>query len=197
MPRATFRGCQAARCTGQRRRCSPMCSACNHCVVATQGEVGRSAGGLTHRKVGVFVFARARCRGDVLAGLATGSQVVRARPHGVAIALQRSGARQAGPSWGWPSFTKRVFALRATEQPIPPCRVRSQKASFLQLRPSGRSALASGALCAACSPKVPQTSICSAISSASSTSIPRYLTVLSNLLWPSRIWTARRFFVFL
>ena len=30
-----------------------------------------------------------------------------------------------------------------------------------------------------------QTSICSAIASASSTSIPRYLTVLSTLVWPS------------
>ena len=30
-------------------------------------------------------------------------------------------------------------------------------------------------------------------SSASSTSIPRYRTVLSIFVWPSRIWTARRF----
>lgn len=67
-----------------------------------------------------------------------------------APALWRTAGRL---SWAWPSFTKRAFALRATEQPIPPCRVRSQKPSFLQLRPSGRSALASGALCAACSPE--------------------------------------------
>jgi len=37
-----------------------------------------------------------------------------------------------------------------------------------------------------------QTSTCSAIASASSTSIPRYLTVLSTLGWPSSNWTARR-----
>ena len=40
-----------------------------------------------------------------------------------------------------------------------------------------------------------QISICSEISSASSTSIPRYLTVLSSLVWPSRSWTALRFLV--
>ena len=39
------------------------------------------------------------------------------------------------------------------------------------------------------------TSVCSAISGASSTSIPRYLTVLSSLPWPSRSCTARRFLV--
>jgi hypothetical protein len=31
-----------------------------------------------------------------------------------------------------------------------------------------------------------QTSVCSAISKASSTSIPRYRTVLSSFVWPSR-----------
>ena len=40
-----------------------------------------------------------------------------------------------------------------------------------------------------------QTSVCSAISKASSTSIPRYLTVLSSFVWPSRSWTALRFLV--
>lgn len=40
-------------------------------------------------------------------------------------------------------------------------------------------------------------SICSDISKASSTSMPRYLTVLSSFLWPSRSWQARRFPVFL
>lgn len=40
-----------------------------------------------------------------------------------------------------------------------------------------------------------QTSVCSAISKASSTSIPKYLTVLSSLVWPRRSWTALRFFV--
>jgi hypothetical protein len=39
------------------------------------------------------------------------------------------------------------------------------------------------------------TSVCSAISRASSTSMPRYRTVLSNLLWPSSSCTALRFFV--
>src|SRR5262245_1209985 len=33
-----------------------------------------------------------------------------------------------------------------------------------------------------------QTSTCSAIAKASSTSMPRYLTVLSILVWPSRSW---------
>ena len=41
-----------------------------------------------------------------------------------------------------------------------------------------------------------QTSTCSAIASASSTSMPRYLTVLSILVWPSNSWTARRLPVF-
>ena len=36
------------------------------------------------------------------------------------------------------------------------------------------------------SAQVVQTSTCSAIASASSTSIPRYLTVLSIFVWPSR-----------
>jgi hypothetical protein len=39
------------------------------------------------------------------------------------------------------------------------------------------------------------TSVCSVISSTSSTSMPRYLTVLSSLVWPRRSWTARRFLV--
>ena len=39
------------------------------------------------------------------------------------------------------------------------------------------------------------TSVCSAISRASLTSIPRYRTVLSIFVWPSNSWTARRFFV--
>ena len=43
------------------------------------------------------------------------------------------------------------------------------------------------------SARVVQTSICSAIAKASSTSMPRYLTVLSILVWPRRSWTARRF----
>jgi hypothetical protein len=42
---------------------------------------------------------------------------------------------------------------------------------------------------------VVQTSVCSAISSASSTSMPRYRTVLSSLEWPSNSCTALRFFV--
>ncbi len=42
------------------------------------------------------------------------------------------------------------------------------------------------------SAQVFQTSTCSAIARASSTSIPRYLTVLSILVWPSRSSTARR-----
>jgi hypothetical protein len=42
------------------------------------------------------------------------------------------------------------------------------------------------------SARVLQTSTCSAIAIASSTSIPRYLTVLSILVWPSKSWTARR-----
>jgi hypothetical protein len=37
-----------------------------------------------------------------------------------------------------------------------------------------------------------QTSTCSAMARASSTSMPRYLTVLSILVWPSRSCTARR-----
>ena len=41
-----------------------------------------------------------------------------------------------------------------------------------------------------------QRSICSAIFKASSTSIPRYRTVLSNLVCPRRSWTARRLPVF-
>ncbi len=40
------------------------------------------------------------------------------------------------------------------------------------------------------SARVFQTSTCSAIARASSTSIPRYLKVLSILVWPSRSWTA-------
>jgi hypothetical protein len=50
----------------------------------------------------------------------------------------------------------------------------------------------------ACGPKavrsaqVIQTSDCSAIARASSTSMPRYLTVLSILVWPSKSCTARR-----
>jgi len=36
-----------------------------------------------------------------------------------------------------------------------------------------------------------QTSICSAVERASSTSMPRYLTVLSILVWPSKSYTAR------
>ena len=39
------------------------------------------------------------------------------------------------------------------------------------------------------------TSVCSAISSASSTSMPKYRTAPSNLLCPSKSWAARRFFV--
>ena len=42
------------------------------------------------------------------------------------------------------------------------------------------------AVSAAATSRTDYTSVCSAISSASSTSIPRYLTVLSSLLWPSR-----------
>src|ERR1700730_15148811 len=42
------------------------------------------------------------------------------------------------------------------------------------------------------SARILQTSTCSAIASASSTSIPRYRTVLSIFLWPSKSWTARR-----
>ena len=38
-----------------------------------------------------------------------------------------------------------------------------------------------------------QTSTCSAIAKASSTSMPRYLTVLSILVCPSKSWTALRF----
>ena len=40
-----------------------------------------------------------------------------------------------------------------------------------------------------------QISVCSEISRASSTSIPRYLTVDSSLEWPSSNCTARRFLV--
>ena len=40
-----------------------------------------------------------------------------------------------------------------------------------------------------------QISVCSEISRASSTSMPRYLTVDSSLAWPSSNCTARRFFV--
>jgi hypothetical protein len=43
--------------------------------------------------------------------------------------------------------------------------------------------------------RLPQISVCSEISSASSTSMPRYLTVDSNLEWPSSSCTARRFLV--
>ena len=39
------------------------------------------------------------------------------------------------------------------------------------------------------------TSVCSASSRASSTSIPRYLTVLSSFVWPSNNLTNRRFLV--
>jgi hypothetical protein len=42
-----------------------------------------------------------------------------------------------------------------------------------------------------------QTSVCSASSSASSTSTPRYRTVLSSFVCPSSNCTARRFFVLL
>ena len=38
-----------------------------------------------------------------------------------------------------------------------------------------------------------QISVPSAKVKASSTSTPRYLTVLSIFVWPSKIWTARRF----
>src|ERR1700675_4145699 len=41
------------------------------------------------------------------------------------------------------------------------------------------------------SARVFQTSTCSAIARASSTSMPRYLTVLSILVCPSKSWTAR------
>src|SRR5690606_18545456 len=44
-------------------------------------------------------------------------------------------------------------------------------------------------------PPQPQISVCSEISRASSTSIPKYLTVDSSLEWPSSSWTARRFLV--
>ena len=43
-----------------------------------------------------------------------------------------------------------------------------------------------------CSAQVFQTSTCSAIARASSTSMPRYLTVLSILVWPSKSCTARK-----
>jgi len=36
------------------------------------------------------------------------------------------------------------------------------------------------------------TSVCSAISNTSSTSIPKYRTVLSNFVWPNKSWTALR-----
>lgn len=42
---------------------------------------------------------------------------------------------------------------------------------------------------------IPYTSICSDISSASSISMPRYLTVLSSFVWPKSSCTARRFLV--
>ena len=42
------------------------------------------------------------------------------------------------------------------------------------------------------SARVFQTSTCSAIARASSTSMPRYLTVLSIFVWPSKSCTARR-----
>jgi hypothetical protein len=42
------------------------------------------------------------------------------------------------------------------------------------------------------SARVFQTSTCSAIERASSTSMPRYLTVLSILVWPSKSCTARK-----
>lgn len=44
-------------------------------------------------------------------------------------------------------------------------------------------------------PSASQISVCSEISRASSTSMPRYRTVDSSLEWPSRSCTARRFFV--
>jgi hypothetical protein len=40
--------------------------------------------------------------------------------------------------------------------------------------------------------EIAQISVPSARVRASSTSTPRYLTVFSILVWPSRIWTARR-----
>lgn len=40
--------------------------------------------------------------------------------------------------------------------------------------------------------QVPQRSSCSEMLRASSTSMPRYRTVLSSFLWPSRSWTALR-----
>ncbi len=43
--------------------------------------------------------------------------------------------------------------------------------------------------------RVVQISVCSEISKASSTSMPRYLTVDSSLEWPNSSCTARRFFV--
>ncbi len=46
-------------------------------------------------------------------------------------------------------------------------------------------------------PMPAQRSICSEISNPSSTSMPRYLTVLSSFPWPSRSWQGRRFPVFL
>jgi hypothetical protein len=42
------------------------------------------------------------------------------------------------------------------------------------------------------SPEKNQTSVPSARARASSTSTPRYLTVVSIFVWPSRIWTALR-----
>ena len=44
-------------------------------------------------------------------------------------------------------------------------------------------------------PGPPQAAVCSEISRASFTSMPRYLTVLSSFVWPSRRWMARRFLV--
>ena len=46
---------------------------------------------------------------------------------------------------------------------------------------------------AICTGAAAHRSICSAIVRASSTSIPRYRTVLSNFVWPSSSGTARRF----
>lgn len=69
--------------------------------------------------------------------------------------------------------------------------VQLNRPPFVRDRHSGGGAVLAGSgpmLCfeGAAAP-FPQASVCSAISNASSTSIPRYLTVLSSLVWPRSI----------
>ncbi len=61
-----------------------------------------------------------------------------------------------------------------------------------QMSAPGHETVVGGRAEHACSARAIQTSTCSAIARASSTSMPRYLTVLSIFVFPSRTWTTLR-----